>query len=102
MHSDSTDRSPRRNRHFGALALTLIVLACALPSLTRADAPAADPAQARDILERADRIRFPAEAFQVDVAITTSAPDADTDERAYRILSKGNAKTLVLTTAPAI
>jgi outer membrane lipoprotein-sorting protein len=57
---------------------------------------------ARDMLLRADRIRFPEEAFQVDIVITTTAPDSEPDERAYRILSKGNSQTLVQTTAPAV
>src|SRR5512139_1092244 len=56
---------------------------------------------ARDMLLRADRIRFPEGGFQVDVAITTTEPDREPSERAYRILSKGNTRTLVQTTAPA-
>jgi outer membrane lipoprotein-sorting protein len=84
---------------------TLLIVAATLASAltgVRADVPQGDPAQAREMLERADRIRFPAEAFQVDVVITTSSPDAEPEERSYRILSKGNAKTLVQTTAPAV
>ncbi|HMM47187.1 MAG TPA: outer membrane lipoprotein-sorting protein [Thiobacillaceae bacterium] len=65
-----------------------------------ADAPATD-AQARELLSRADRIRFPEEGFQVDVTITSHAPGREPEERAYRILSKGNTRTLVQTTAPA-
>jgi len=57
---------------------------------------------ARELLLRADRIRFPEEGFQVDIVITTFAPDSDPDERTYRILSKGNSQTLVQTTAPAV
>lgn len=57
---------------------------------------------AREMLLRADRIRFPEAGFQVDVTITTTQPDREPDERAYRILSKGNSMTLVQTTAPAI
>lgn len=59
-------------------------------------------AQAREILIRADRIRFPDEGFQVDVTITTTEPDTSDDVRAYRILSKGNTQTLVQATAPAV
>ena len=57
---------------------------------------------ARDMLLRADRIRFPEGGFQVDVVITTTQPDNEPEERAYRILSKGNSQTLVQTTAPAV
>ena len=57
---------------------------------------------AREMLLRADRIRFPDGGFQVDVVITTTQPDSEPDVRAYRILSKGNSRTLVQTTAPAV
>src|SRR5512139_169372 len=57
---------------------------------------------ARDMLLRADRIRFPEGGFQVDVTITTTQPDSEPEVRAYRILSKGNTQTLVQTTAPAV
>lgn len=66
------------------------------PAATAADDPA------RELLLRADRIRFPEGGFQVDVVITTTAPESEPDERAYRILSKGNSQTLVQTTAPAV
>ena len=63
-------------------------------------APAEDP-QARRIVEDADRIRFPAEGFQVDVAIVTTGKDKAPDERRYRVLSKGNENTVVMITEPA-
>ncbi|MDQ6620487.1 MAG: outer membrane lipoprotein-sorting protein [Pseudomonadota bacterium] len=65
-------------------------------------AEVAEDTQAREILSRADRIRFPTEDFQVDVTITTSAPDSDPEERAYQILSKGNSHTIVRTVEPAV
>ena len=64
------------------------------------DAVSDEPA--REIVQRADRIRFPADGFQVDVTITTTGSEASEDIRAYRILSKGNTQTLVQTTAPAV
>lgn len=54
------------------------------------------------ILEKADQIRFPNHGFQVDVTVTTLAPERAPDVRKYRILSKGNDRTLVLTTAPPV
>lgn len=57
---------------------------------------------AQEVLLRADRIRFPDAGFRVDVVITTTQPDSEPEVRAYRILSKGNSRTLVQTTAPAI
>lgn len=80
----------------------LLIPALALPRAAGAAEPAADDGQAREILARADRIRFPTEGFQVEVTITTAAPDAEPEVRAYRILSKGNNQTIVLTTAPEI
>ena len=60
-----------------------------------------DEAKARRIVEEADRIRFPAEGFQVDVSIVTTAADRTPDEHRYRVLTKGNDNTIVMTTAPA-
>lgn len=54
-----------------------------------------------EILERADDIRLPEEGFQVDVVITTTGHERDAEKRKYRILSKGNQNTLVLTLEPA-
>ena len=60
-----------------------------------------DDAQARKIVEAADRIRFPGEGFQVDVSIVTTGKDRSPDERKYRVLSKGNDNTVVMVTKPA-
>ena len=60
-----------------------------------------DDAKAKKIVEDADRIRFPAEGFQVDVAIVTTGKDRSADERRYRVLSKGNENTVVMVTEPA-
>lgn len=71
---------------------------------TRAQAqPAgADDALARRIVDKADLVRFPAEGFEVSVNITTtSAASGSTDVRRYRVLTKGNDNTVVLTTEPA-
>jgi outer membrane lipoprotein-sorting protein len=91
-------RLPRTLAH---LAAAILLLAVCSGLTSAADAPSED-GQARELLLRADRIRFPEADFQVDIVITTSAPDSDPDERSYRILSKGNSQTLVQTTAPAI
>jgi outer membrane lipoprotein-sorting protein len=71
------------------------------PATAASDTPS-DTDVARQLVARADHIRFPEQGFQVDVAITTTEPDTDPEERAYRILSKGNSRTLVQTTAPPI
>jgi len=80
------------------LGVALVVLVAGGPAEA---AEAAADSQASELLLRADRIRFPEGGFQVDVSITTHAPDREPEERAYRILSKGNTRTLVQTTAPA-
>lgn len=54
------------------------------------------------IVEKADRIRFPGKGFQVDVKITSTKPERKAEIRKYRILSKGNDRTLLMTTAPPI
>jgi len=68
---------------------------------TAQDAAPSDDARARRIVEEADRIRFPAEGFQVDVSIVTTSGDKTQDERKYRVLSKGNDNTVVMITEPA-
>jgi outer membrane lipoprotein-sorting protein len=55
-----------------------------------------------NIVEKADHIRFPAEGFQVDLKITNMKPGQDPEIKEYRVLSKGNDNTLLMTTAPAI
>jgi outer membrane lipoprotein-sorting protein len=64
-------------------------------------APPVDDPKARRIVEDADRIRFPAEGFQVEVSITTVGKDKEPEERKYRVLSKGNENTIVMVTEPA-
>jgi outer membrane lipoprotein-sorting protein len=61
----------------------------------------ADEALARSIVEKVDRVRFPAEGFQVDVEIVTTRQGQRADARRYRVLSKGNENTVVTTTEPA-
>ena len=82
------------------LLIALPLLAAAGVALSEEVAPV-DDAKARKIVEEADRIRFPAEGFQVDVAIVTTGKDKAPDERRYRVLSKGNENTVVMVTEPA-
>ena len=86
-----------------ALAARAFIGLLLLTTLPFASASEGEPAPAAEqILERADRIRFPEYGFQVDVGITTSKTNGDKESREYRILSNGNSRTLVQTTAPAI
>jgi hypothetical protein len=65
-----------------------------------ASAQAEDPI-ARSIVEKADLVRFPGEGFQVDVDIVTARDGQRAEARKYRVLSKGNENTVVMSTEPA-
>jgi len=66
-----------------------------------AQQPADNDSFARNILEKSDEIRFPAEGFQVDIDITSTAPGQSPEARKYRVLSKGNENTVVMILEPA-
>lgn len=91
------------NQRGAAWVWAVMALLLGLSAGAAAAEGAADgDALAREMLLRADRIRFPDGGFQVDVAITTTQPDSEPDVRTYRILSKGNNRTLVQTTLPVL
>ena len=79
-------------------ALRPFGLACLVALAPVAMAAEPDP---KEIVDTADQIRFPREGFQVDVTIASSSPDHDGEVRKYRILSKGNENTVVITTEPS-
>ena len=83
--------------------LTLILFAAFSGTGFSQSAPSgpSEDALARSIVEKADQIRFPPEGFQVDVEIVTTRQGQETDARKYRVLSKGNENTIVMTTEPA-
>ena len=56
---------------------------------------------AQVILKRADEVRFPQEGFEVVATIHTSEAGTVKEARLFKILSKGNENTLVLTVEPA-
>ena len=56
---------------------------------------------ADEILRRADAVRFPQEAFEASVDIRTTDGAQLRSEGRYKVLSKGNENTLVLTIEPA-
>jgi len=86
-----------------SLLARFLFVACASVTVHAQDAPPVPPDDpvARRIVEDADRIRFPGEGFQVDVAIVTTGKDREPEERKYRVLSKGNDNTVVMITEPA-
>lgn len=84
-----------QKKYLQYLALAICVIT------TAASAQSDDADSARRILENADQIRFPRESFQVDVTINTTAAGQPVELRKYRILSKGNENSVVMTTEPA-
>ncbi len=76
-------------------------LADSFGQAARAEEAGPEDAVARTLLEKADEIRFPAEGFQVDVAITSTVPGQEPEARKYRVLSKGNENTVVMILEPA-
>ncbi len=91
------------NKRSAALQFLLLLTACCtmLPFTSFAQAAVDTNNLARELVEKADRIRFPAEGFQVEISITSTAPEKEAEVRQYQILSKGNEQTLIRTTEPA-
>lgn len=73
----------------------------ALLALAACSAAAQAQPSAGEILRRADEMRFPQEGFEVAVRARSFEDGRATEERAYKVLSKGNDNTLVLTVEPA-
>lgn len=94
-------------RHRSVKAIRLFaffsLIFCAALARAQETAPSetADDALARSIVEKADQVRFPAEGFQVDIAIANVQSGQTTETRRYRVLSKGNSNTVVMVTEPA-
>lgn len=79
-----------------AWAATLCCLAalCAPLSSAAEDDP-------REIVARADEVRFPQQGFQIEVTVNSTSGGTAAEARRYKILSKGNQNTLVQTLDPA-
>jgi outer membrane lipoprotein-sorting protein len=85
------------------LASIALALAFVWPAAVTAEEgqPTNDEALAASIMQKADQVRFPAEGFEVGVTISTVTSDGAAEARKYRVLSKGNENTVVMTTEPA-
>ena len=92
---------PRRPARSLALAAIVVGLMYFLNSNAQQEV-SKEEKLAKDVVEKADRIRFPDEGFQVDVAIANSNSGQVTDTRQYRVLSKGNENTIVMVMEPAV
>lgn len=98
----ATTRHPITTARTIAAGLLQLTLLCGVYIGTGTLPARADESadQARQIVERTDRIRFPRESFQVDVTINSTEGDGHAEQRKYRILSRGTEDTLVMTTEP--
>jgi len=76
-------------------------LAFSTPAAGQPPAAGESDQAAREIVQRADEIRFPVQGFQVDVRIRNFDGKEADEARDYRVLSKGNDNTIVMTLAPA-
>lgn len=83
----------------GAAAALLLARGAALGQPT--PRPAQQPAP-KEIVRRADAIRFPQTDYEVSVAVTSVVPGRQPETRRYEILSKGNDRTLIITTDPPV
>lgn len=84
------------------LVFSILILIASVPPINNlALLDAAEDDQAKGIVEKADRIRFPQPGYQVHVTITSSAPGRDAEVREYEIFSKGNDRTVIRTLSPA-
>jgi outer membrane lipoprotein-sorting protein len=93
----TSSRADVRTRVWLWLAVPFLAIEfAALPA-----AMAAEPPDAATIVQKADEVRFPSEAFEATVTIETTSDGAAAETRKYRILSKGNDNTIVMVTEPA-
>lgn len=100
------ENSRRRRRLLTTLAAgvaTPVLMPMLMSASARAAETSADEGEekARELVARADAIRFPRESFQTEVTITNFIEGEKGDDRRYRILSRGNENTIVLTLEPA-
>ena len=90
-----------KSSHPLSIVRTFILAFSMFGVLAPCEASAADEPDPKALVEASDHIRFPNRGFQVDVSISSTAEGKENDSRKYRILSKGNANTVVITTEPA-
>ncbi|MFN2288635.1 MAG: outer membrane lipoprotein-sorting protein [Chromatocurvus sp.] len=90
--------------------MMLLLLAPGMPPHAVAQGPAtpenhADAAEAAvdatELLQRADAIRFPREHFETRLTVTNYTADEAQEVREYKVMSRGNENTIVLTEEPA-
>lgn len=97
-----TDRAKLRKARalLRASGVAMLLFAPAL-LLAQPGSPASEDELAKSIVEKADHVRFPVEAFEVGVTISSTGPNAAEEVRQYRIFAKGRENTIVMVTEPA-
>jgi len=93
-----TERS--RLRLLASLALGVAAPAFTWAAETETPAEKKDDA-ANQLVARADEVRFPRESFQTEITITNFSSEQEGETRKFRVLSRGNENTIVLTLEPA-
>lgn len=78
-----------------------LALAVAAGSVWLSPARADRTPSPEEIVRRADQVRFPDEGFEVLVNIRTFEDGRSREERLYKVLSKGNDNSIVMTLEPA-
>lgn len=94
-------RSPALLRRLGVLAAGVVMGASMTSSLGQAPGVPGGDQEARVIVQKADEVRFPTQGFEVGVLIRNFEGQEATEAREYKVLSKGNANTIVMTLQPA-
>ncbi len=83
------------------IALFIFTLLLLLPSLA-IESSAAKPSLAVKIIKEADKVRSPQLDYIVDITVTSIKPKRKKRVARYEVLVKGQKKTIIKTTAPAI
>lgn len=95
-----SDTSITRRRLLQALVLApTFAPAARLAAAAEPEAAGGDDL-ARRLVASADEIRFPRESFQTDITVRNMSAGEQRDQRKYRVLSRGNDNTIVLTMEP--
>ena len=100
MHS-LTDMLHSRRLLLALVATMTVSVLTIGPAHAESVGDSQDDAIARSIVEKADRIRFPQDGFEVEVEVKTRSGTEEGETRRYRVLSKGNENTIVMVSEPA-
>jgi hypothetical protein len=82
------------------LILILAMMSLAPSAGAQSKSQALQSVSAEEILRRSDDVRIPQVGFEVVVRIRSSDEARATEERLYKVLSKGNENTIVMTVEP--